>query len=192
MESYYRAQLRLAIGGEAFDAIPDREERKLRPLRVRGVQRRPRIEARQRMILGGFVPAKVAAGYTVAQIAVLYVIAVEHQRHGCCKLTVGRIAYLAQCCETVVHNTFRQATRLGDLQIKHRRVSRYYSLPNVIMIMNRTWLAWLRLGPRRSRPWGEGGIPEHKDKGASMCSGTGLQQFNSYPNNGAGTPRPRL
>jgi hypothetical protein len=139
-----------------FVKSPNRTERKLK--RLRGIQYRPRIEARQRIILGGFVPAKVAAGYTIAQIAVLYVLAVEHQRHGCCKLTVGRIGYLAQCCETVVHNTLRQAQRLGDIQIKRRRVSRYYSLPNLITITNRTWLAWLRLGPRRSRPWGEGGL----------------------------------
>lgn len=164
MLDYYRQQLRLAIGDEAFDAIPDREPycppKQIRPR----VQRRPRIEARQRIVLCGLVPAKVAAGFTVGECAVLCVLAREHKRRGRCDLTIGEIAYWAQCCRTLVQNTLRQAARYGLIDIDRRRVAYNRNLPNVVTIVSRTWLAWLRLGPTRPRPWGGGGWTSPKQR----------------------------
>jgi hypothetical protein len=150
-------QLRLMIGDEAYDALPDRKPRSFaHPPRPK-VQRRPRIEARQRIILGGYIPAIVAAGFTVAEQAVLCVFAYEVKRHGRCALTVGEIAYKAQCCRTIVQRALRQAQRYGLIAVDHRRVARDRNLANIVRIVSRVWLAWLRLGPSRPRPWGRGG-----------------------------------
>jgi hypothetical protein len=148
-------QLRLQIGDAAFDALPDAR----RPARAprKPVQRRSRIEARQRLVLGGSVPAIVAAGFTTAEVAVLCVLASEHKRHGRCELTVGEIARLAQCCRTVVQNCLYWAERRGLLEVQRRRVARDRNAPNVVRIVSRTWIAWLRLGPSRPRPWGGAG-----------------------------------
>lgn len=162
-KDFHRQQLRLAIGGEAFDAIPDAPDRRSNPGRVpspsvqrRAVQRRPRTEARIRIVQSGYAPAKVLCGFTLAEQAVLCVVAHEHKRHGRCDLTVGELAYMAQCCETVVHNTLRLAAHYGHILVDTRRIARWRNLPNVITIVSRTWLTWLRLGPDRPRPWGGG------------------------------------
>lgn len=154
--SHYRQQLRLLIGDEAFDAIPDAEQQRQRP----PVQRRPRIEARQRIVLSGLVPARVAAGFTVGELAVLCVIAEEHKRHGCCTLTVGALAYRAQVCRTIVQRALRQAVRQDLIRVDHRRVSRSRNLSNLVTLTSEVWKAWLRLGPRRPRPWGGGWVYE--------------------------------
>lgn len=190
--SYYRTQLRLAIGAEAFDAIPEREPppRAARP----PVQRRPRIEARQRIILGGSVPAIVAAGFTVAEVSVLCVLAAEHKRHGRCDLTIGEIAYRAQCCRTIVQRALRQAVRYGLISVDYRRVSYGRNLPNIVTIINRTWLAWLRLGPARPRPWGGGVSPSSPAKRGGhtkVRTDPEVQQKDAGRDGGAG-PYPRF
>lgn len=151
-------QLRLQIGDEAWAALPNAPGpntlRPARPLIPR--QRRPRLEARHRLALSGYVPARVAAGFTTGEVAVLAVIAIEHKRHGRCDLTVGEIGRAANACRTLVQNAIREAERWGIITVERRKVARDRNLPNVIRITNGTWLAWLRLGPSRPRPWGGG------------------------------------
>ena len=70
------------------------------------------------MILGGrSVPAVVANGFTVAETAVLAVLAHEHKRRGFSALTIGELAYLANTCRTVVHNTLRLAEARGVISV---------------------------------------------------------------------------
>jgi hypothetical protein len=190
-QSFYRNQLRLAIGDEAFNAIPDREPAK----RVRPpVQRRPRIEARQRIVLCGLVPAIVAAGFTVGECAVLCVIAREHKRRGRCDLTIGEISYSAQCGRTLVQNALRQAVRYGLISIDHRRVAYDRNLPNVVTIISRAWLAWLRLGPARPRPWGGGGWQSPRERVQKSerkpIHPSDVQPARGCPNNRAGHSEP--
>jgi hypothetical protein len=152
-------QLRLQIGDESFEALPDRKPRSFaKPMTPRPqVQRRPRIEARQRIILGGLVPARIAAGFTVGELAVLCVIADEVRKRGRCMLTVGALAYRAQCCRTIVQRALRQAARWRIIKVEPRRIACDRNLSNVITIVARVWIAWLRLAPSRPRPWGGGG-----------------------------------
>jgi hypothetical protein len=195
---YYRQQLRLQIGDEAFDAIPDRKPQgRARPKRP-AVQRRPRIEARQRIILCGLVPAVIAAGFTCAEIAALAVIASEIKRRGFCNLTIGEIAYLAQCCDTIVQRALRQAIRYGLIKVDYRRVAYNRNLPNIIRIISRVWIAWLRLGPSRPRPWGGGVSPsaakQPNDEGGRVYetkhTPADTKNKSGCPNNGPGGLRP--
>lgn len=146
-------QLRLQIGDEAWDALPDRKPKRERTPR----RRAPGNQARQRIILGGQVPAVVAAGFTPAEVSVLCVLAAEHKRWGRCTLTIADISRLACCCRTVVQNTLAWAARWGLISVKHRRVAYDRNLSNVVRIVSPVWIAWLRLGPSKPRPWGQGG-----------------------------------
>src|SRR5262245_5610524 len=96
-------QLRLMVGDAIFDAIPDARPKGSRPRREPR-RRAPRNQSRQRIILGGSVPAIVAAGFTVAEIAVLCVLAAEHRRRGFCDLTLAELGRLAGTCRTVAQN----------------------------------------------------------------------------------------
>ena len=96
--------------------------------------------------MSGVVPAKIAASFTMAELAVLTVIARQCQRAGTCSLPIDAIAALAGCCRTVVKNALRQARLLGLLLVKESRIPGRKSLTNVITIVSKEWLGWLKLG----------------------------------------------
>ena len=93
--------------------------------------------------MSGIVPAKIAAAFTVGEIAVLTVIARQHQRTGVCALPVDAIAALAGVCRTTVQNAMRQARLLGLVLVKERRIPGRKSLTNVVTIISKEWLAWI-------------------------------------------------
>jgi len=153
-------QLCLQISDEAWAAIPDAPRRRPvgRPPRAPR-QRRPRIEARHRLALSGYVPAVVGCGFTDGETAVLAIFAIEHKKHGKCDLTQGMIGRAANASRTVVQNTLYWAERRGHIKVersKTGKASETRNRPNIITIIDPTWLAWLRLGPAKPRPWGGG------------------------------------
>src|SRR5689334_1327823 len=102
------------------------EARKALPAIQKPVQRRvgsrPRsgasMERRRRWAASGALPPALAARFTLAETAVLAVIAAEVLRHSACTLTVGHIAALAGVSETTVRNAMRQARMLALVQVE--------------------------------------------------------------------------
>jgi hypothetical protein len=130
------------------------EARRALPAAQKPMQRRlgsrPRspasMERRRRWAASGALPPALAARFTLAETAVLAVIAAEVLRHSACTLTIGHIAALAGVSETTVRNALRAARGLGLLTIEERRLTAWRNAPNVVRIISREWLAWLRLG----------------------------------------------
>ena len=112
----------------------------------RSPDRQVSIERRRRQAMSGVVPAKIAASFTMAELAVLTVVARQCQRTGVCVLHIDAIAALAGTCRTTVKRAFRQARLLGLLLVKERRIPGRKSLTNVVTIISKDWLGWLRLG----------------------------------------------
>src|SRR5215210_4104045 len=136
----------------------------------RRVGSRPRspasMERRRSWAAAGRLPPALAARFTLAEQAVLAVIAVEVTKHGACTLTIGHIAALAGVSETTVRNAMREAHGLGLVRIEERRLTAWRNAPNRVTITSPEWLAWLRLGRR-----GEGAKP---------CTPR-IQEFSSEP-----------
>src|SRR3982751_2625719 len=128
-----------------------------KPLRQR-LGSRPRspasMERRRRWAASGALPPALAARFTLAEIAVLAVIAAEVLRHSRCTLVIGHIAALAGVSETTVRNALRAARGLGLLTIEEQRASPWRNAPNVVRIISHEWLGWLRL---RAHKGGAGG-----------------------------------
>ena len=120
----------------------------LRPRRPppRSPDRRRSIERRRRQAMSGVVPAKIAANFTIGELAVLTVVGRQIQRGGACSLHIDAIAALAGCERTTVKNALRAARAGGLLLVKERRIPGRKSLTNVITMISREWAAWLRLG----------------------------------------------
>jgi anti-sigma factor RsiW len=105
--AYASGQVSEAEASELSERI---EARKAIPTAQKPVQRRfgsrPRtpasMERRRRWAASGALPPALAARFTLAEIAVLAVIAAEVLRHSACTLTVGHIAALAGVSETTV------------------------------------------------------------------------------------------
>src|SRR5277367_2977577 len=113
--------------------------------RPRSPDRQASIERRRRQAMSGVVPAKIAAAFTMGELAALTVIARQCQRGWVCALHIDALAALAGVCRTVVKNALRQARLAGLITVKERRIPGRKSLTNVVAIVSREWTAWLRL-----------------------------------------------
>lgn len=120
-----------------------------KPLQKR-VGSRPRspasMERRRTWAARGMLPAWLAARFTLAEAAVLAVIATEVRRHGVCSWTIGHIAAVAGVSETSCKRALREARALGLITIEERRLTAWRNDSNLVRIVSPEWIAWLRLG----------------------------------------------
>src|SRR4051794_15204593 len=153
--AYAAGQVSEDQASELSDLI---ESRRALPAPPKPLQRRlgsrPRspasMERRRRWAASGALPPTLAARFTLAETAVLAVLAAEVLRHSACTLTVGHIAALAGVSETTVRNALRAARGLGLLTIEERRLTAWRNAPNVVRIVSREWQGWLRLRAPRA------------------------------------------
>jgi hypothetical protein len=121
-------------------------------------QRSPDREAsrnRRRMLGGsGVLPDQLRHHYTEGERAVLCIVAGEVKHHGICDLPIDKIAALAGVCRTMVQNAMHEARRLGHITITERPQPGRKHLPNVVEIVSREWLTWIKRGPSAHRPIG--------------------------------------
>src|SRR5215218_1015470 len=112
--AYAAGQVSEAEASELSDLI---ERRRALPALQKPIQRRlgsrPRspasMERRRRWAASGALPPALASRFTLAEQAVLAVVAAEHRKRGDCQLTVGHVAALAGVSETTVRNALRAA-----------------------------------------------------------------------------------
>ncbi|TXM66305.1 helix-turn-helix domain-containing protein [Methylobacterium sp. WL12] len=116
---------------------------------------RPRTDAsmerRRRWAASGKLPPAIAARFTLAEQAVLAVVASEVAKRGDCRLAVRHIAAVAGVSETMVRNAMREARTHGLLTVEERRLARFRNDTNIVCIVSREWTAWLRLARSSER-----------------------------------------
>src|SRR3712207_819172 len=103
------------------------------------------MERRRSWAAAGRLPPKLACRFTLAEQAVLAVVAAEVARHGACTLTIGHIAALAGVSKQTVRNALHEAVRLGLVRVEERRLTAWRNAPNRVTITSPEWNAWLRL-----------------------------------------------
>src|SRR3712207_6324709 len=106
------------------------------------------MERRRSWAAAGRLPPKLACRFTLAEQAVLAVVAAEVARHGACTLTIGHIGALAGVSKQTVRNALHEAVRLGLVRVEERRLSAWRNAPNRVTITSPEWTAWLRLRRR--------------------------------------------
>jgi hypothetical protein len=122
--------------------------RKFRPRRYQCSPDREASRKRRRMLArDGHMPPDVRTSYTEGEAAALIVIAGEVKRQGVCDLPIDKIAALAGVCRTTVQNAMREATRLGHIEVELRPLKGRKNQTNIVRIVSREWLAWLKRGP---------------------------------------------
>src|SRR5215208_171398 len=143
------------------------EARKVLPAAQKPAQRRfgsrPRspasMERRRRWAASGALPPALASRFTLAEQAVLAVIAAEHRKQGDCRLTNKEVADVAGVSVTTVKNALRVARALNLVSIEERRLTAFRNASNVVRIVSPEWRSWLRLGgggksvPRSRTPY---------------------------------------
>ena len=124
----------------------------------RAPERSVAIERRRRLACSGPMPPALASRFTTGQLAVLRVVGDEMARHGACGLCIDAIAARAGVCRRLAQAAIRLAEGDGLLTIQERRHQGRKSDPNVLRIISREWLQWLRRGGRSAAPALLGGI----------------------------------
>lgn len=143
----------LPLGGEG--TAPTRRPHHRTGSRPRSAESASR---RRRWAAAGYLPPKLAAGFTLGEQAVLAVIAMEIGKRGTCTLALGHIAALAGVCATVAKRALRQARTLGLVTVKTRRITGFRNDTNALRIASAEWASWLRLRmPRASHTGLKGG-----------------------------------
>ena len=150
-KAYAAGQVSEAEASALSEAI---ELKRALPATQKPVQRhfgsRPRnpasLERRRRWAASGALPPPLASRFTLAEQAVLAVIAAEHRKRGDCRLTNKEVADVAGVSITTVKNAIRAARELNLLSIKERRLTAFRNASNIVRIVSPVWRAWLRLG----------------------------------------------
>jgi hypothetical protein len=149
-KAYAAGQVTEAEASELSELI---EARKVIPVAKPAPRRagsRPRssesMERRRRWVASGRIPPGIAARFTMAEAAVLAVVAVEVAKRGTCTLTIGHIAALAGVSETTVRNALRECKALGLITVEERRLTAWRNASNVVRVVSAEWRSWLRLG----------------------------------------------
>jgi len=92
--------------------------------------------------------SQLQARFTLAESAVLAVVAAEVRVKGSCSLTIGHIAALAGVCRKTVKTALREAVEQGIVRVEERRLTAWRNAPNRVTITSPEWNAWLRLTRR--------------------------------------------
>jgi hypothetical protein len=140
----------------------------------RRVGSRPRssasMERRRSWAAAGRLPPAIAARFTLAEAAVLAVVASEICKRGACRLALDHLAALAGVCRSTAKRALRAAHTLGLLRVEERRLTGWRNDTNMITIVSPEWLSWLRLGPKG------GGVQSVTPTHTNLRSGSALKR----------------
>lgn len=106
------------------------------------------LARRRRLAASGPMPPRLAAHFTVGELAVLRVVADEVRDKGMCDRTFAEMAARAGVGRTTAQNALRQAAKLGLVHVEVRLRPGRKNLANVVTITSNEWRAWIdRRGP---------------------------------------------
>src|ERR671933_231455 len=132
-------------------------------------------ERRRRLAYSGPLPAHLAAAFTPTEVAVLRIVADEHRDRGGCALCVDEIAARAGVCRRTVQNALRHAERLGLVSITERRREGARNLPNIVRVVSREWLAWIKHHSKTGVRHGRASVPAARHGVRDVAHGIGCR-----------------
>jgi hypothetical protein len=130
------------------------------------------MERRRRWAASGRLPPGIAARFTLAEQAVLALVAAETVRRKDCRLSVPNLAAVAGVAETTVRNAIREARKLGLITVEERQITGFRNDTNIVRIVSAEWTAWLRLVRK-----GSAGNSAHP----TLAQGGGCKSANRTP-----------
>jgi hypothetical protein len=117
--------------------------------RLRSPDRAKSRDRRRRLGGSSALPDTLRHLFTEGQRAALCIIMMEIKRRGICDWPIDKIAAQAGVCRTMVQTTLHEARRVGLVDITERPMRGQKSLTNLIRIISKEWLVWIRRAPTR-------------------------------------------
>jgi hypothetical protein len=115
------------------------------------------------------MPPSIACKFTVGELAALRIVTDEVRERGHCDRTIAEIAARAGVCRSIVKNAIRAAAAMGLLTVQERRREGRKNLPNVVRVVSREWLQWIKRGGQAT------GRPVLKPIGVRKITPTGKE-----------------
>ena len=158
------------------------------PKRPRTANRQASLERRRKAATSGLVPSRLAAHFTIGELAVLAVVAGEVKRRGLCEWPLDRIAALAGVCRTTAQNALRQAKKLNLLTVTERRYRGRASGFNTVRITDALWLSWLRLGVgfKKMNTTNNKGINPKQESAQQACRSRSVPVYSCHSDRSTG------
>ena len=134
--------------------LPEPNASRVGRLPKRRVQRSPdkqtSYDRRHRLAYSSVMPRHLGARLTVAQMAVMRVVADEYVRSTRCELTLDEIAARAGVCRKTARRAMATARDQHLISVELRPVRCRKHRPNLVQIISFEWLKWL-LRPKTRR-----------------------------------------
>ena len=178
---------RLVVRGEVKPVgIPPGRPSIFPPRRLqRAPLRSVAIARRRHLAASGPMPPSVACKFTVGELAALRIVTDEVREKGHCDRTIAEISARAGVCRTTAQNAIRTAAAMGLLTVQERRREGQKNLPNVVRIVSREWLQWIKRGGQSGGRSASKSIGFKKtdptDKGFSRGRENGIPPDTSVP-----------
>lgn len=138
----------------------------------RSPDRQRSLTRRRTLAASGPLPPALAAHFTTGELAVLRIVSDEVRDTGMCSLSLPEIAARAGVGITKARMAIREAEGQGLLTIEERRVPYRPNLPNIVRIISREWLIWIRrTAPRSSQQRGSTFVKATESKGFQKQAG---------------------
>jgi hypothetical protein len=118
----------------------------------RSPDKRASYERRHRLAYSGGLPRHLAPGLTVADMAVMRIVADEYVRSAGCELSLAEIAARAGGCRKTAKRALLKARTQRLISIEERPVLGQRNKPNLIRIISFEWLKWLRRSKEKNEP----------------------------------------
>lgn len=159
----HRKLLDADVAGDIENAISEKEGElaarrewwgRIAPPRMRAARNHDRqqlAEYRMKLATAGPMPPELAKQFTVAELAIMKIVADEVTRNGRCVLTKDELCDRALVLsKTTAHNAFRKGVASGLIEVQQRRVHGAKHLPSIVRIVDADWLCWIRQPRYRS------------------------------------------
>ncbi|MGU3664573.1 hypothetical protein ACLBX9_30015 [Methylobacterium sp. A49B] len=109
------------------------------------------MERHRRWAASGRLPPAIAVRFTLAEQAVLALVAAETARRKDCRLSIENMAAVAGVCRSTVKNAIREARQFGLLTVEERQITGFRNDTNVLRIISPEWQGWIRLTRKPAR-----------------------------------------
>jgi hypothetical protein len=110
----------------------------------RSPDRQKSYDRRHRLAFSGVMPPHLAAALTIADVAVMRVVADEYRARAVCDLSLGEIAARAGVCAKTARRAMAKAKAETLISIELRPVPARKNRTNLVKIISLEWLKWLR------------------------------------------------
>jgi hypothetical protein len=112
----------------------------------RSPDRQSSYDRRHRLAYSGVLPRHLTPHFTIADMAIMRIVADEYKRGGTCELPLGQMAARAGVCRKTAQRSIQKARDERLISVEERPVRGRLHKPHIIRIMSLEWLKWLRRG----------------------------------------------